>query len=77
MVNVRPTSGYHVFVGWCIKRATAGKILIKIIRHPISSEIDVLDTAGYYIATTLEEILAEIGGKISSLETRVTALEQV
>ncbi len=77
LTKTMPTGSANVvFMGWCIKRSADGKILFKIIRHPNSNEISIIDTANWYTATLLESVLAEIGAKLADHESRISILEQ-
>lgn len=59
LTNVMPTiPSVPVFIGWCIKKATAGKIYVNVIRREIADEILLRDTSGYFVIKNVEGALA-------------------
>lgn len=56
----------QVFIGWVLKKAGSGSILVHPVRRQSAGEVAVTDTAEYFTGTTVEAVLAEIGQRLAA-----------
>jgi len=61
MTNVKPVPpATAVFIGWCLKKAGAGKIFVRINVQRLASEIAIYDSADRFTATNVEDAIIEL-----------------